>query len=104
MYGFLQNRRSTEDQSITRAVALIDIAMIVPAVTAVERNGRSILTPLEVMLLAAIVAAGFVAVERLVPMIAGTLSHPPCNEIDRRPRVQSSIPKTALPLSPPYDP
>ena len=51
--------------------------MIVPAVYAVERNGGSILTPLEVMLLAAIGAAVFVAVERLVPMIAGTLSRLP---------------------------
>ena len=54
-----------QERSITRAVALVDIAMIGPAVVAVERDWGSILTPLEIVLLSAIVAAAFVAVEQL---------------------------------------
>lgn len=54
-----------QERAITWAVALVDIAMIGPAVMAVERDWGSIITPLEIMLLPAIVAAAFVAVEHL---------------------------------------
>ena len=54
-----------QERAITRAVALVDIAMIGPAVVAVERDWGSILTPLEIVLLSTIVAAAFVAVEHL---------------------------------------
>jgi predicted GNAT superfamily acetyltransferase len=54
-----------QERSITRAVALVDIAMIGPAVMAIERDWGLAITPLEIMLLSAIVAAAFVAVEYL---------------------------------------
>ena len=61
-------------RSITRAVALVDIAMIGPAVIAGERDWGSIITPLEIVLLSAIVATGFVAVEwlRQIALSQGT--------------------------------
>ena len=57
--------RQMSGRGAIRAVALVDIAMIGPAVVAVERDWGLAITPLEIMLLSAIVAAAFVAIEQL---------------------------------------
>ena len=54
-----------QERSITRAVALVDIAMIGPAVMMVERDWGLTITPFDIVLLSAIVAAAFVAIEQL---------------------------------------
>jgi len=54
-----------QERAITRAVALVDIAMIGPAIVGIERDWGLAITPFEIVLLSAIVAAAFVAVERL---------------------------------------
>ena len=54
-----------KERTIFQMIALADIAMMVPAAMAVERDWGLAITPLEIVLLSAIVAAAFVAVDHL---------------------------------------
>lgn len=60
---------------LTRIVALVDIAMIGPAVIAVKRDWGSIITLFKIMLHSAIVAAAFVAGEQLHQITNQRLRH-----------------------------
>lgn len=53
------------ERTIFKVIALADVAMMVPAVVALERDWLAPVYYLEVILLAAIVAAAFVAVDHL---------------------------------------
>jgi len=67
--GITSNHSSMDEKLITQVVALVDVALLVPAVAAVERDWLAPTGPLSVILLLAIVAAAFVAVDRLGGMI-----------------------------------
>jgi hypothetical protein len=54
-----------KERTIFQAIAVVDTAMIVPAVVGLEKNWLAPIYYLEVVILAAIVAAAFVAVEHL---------------------------------------
>ena len=53
------------EKRITQGIALADTAMMVPAVMALERDWLAPIYYLDVIILAAIVAAAFVAVDHL---------------------------------------
>ena len=53
------------EKLITQAIAVVDITMMVPAVISLERDWLAPIYYLEVVLLAAIVAVAFVAVNHL---------------------------------------
>lgn len=59
------NRSTMQERTIFQAIAVVDIAMMVPAVVAVEKDWLAPVYYIEVVLLAAIVAAAFVAVDHL---------------------------------------
>jgi len=54
-----------KERSIFRAIAVVDAVMLLPAVCELERDWVAPIAPLRVVLLAAIVAAAFVAVDHL---------------------------------------
>ena len=58
-----------KERTIFQAIAVADVAMMVPAVVALEREWLAPTGPLSVILLLSIVAAAFVAVDRLSGMI-----------------------------------
>lgn len=51
-----------QDYSITRLIALVNIAMLGPAIWELERDWGTAITPLEVVILSAIILAGLVAI------------------------------------------
>jgi hypothetical protein len=59
------NHSIVNEKLITQAIALVDLAVMVPAVMALETDWLAPIYYLEVILLAAIVAAAFVAVNHL---------------------------------------
>ena len=65
LIGSAGNHSIVNKKRITQVIALADIAMMVPAVISLERDWLAPIYYLEVVLLSAIVAAAFVAVEHL---------------------------------------
>jgi len=65
LIGSAGNHSTMNELLITRIVVLVDIALIGPAVMAVERDWGLAITPLEIVLLSAIVAVAFVAIRQL---------------------------------------
>lgn len=59
------NHSTMKERPIFQVIAVVNTAMIVPAVMALEKNWLAPIYYLEVVLLAGIVAAAFVAVDRL---------------------------------------
>jgi hypothetical protein len=67
--GITGNHSIMDEKLITQVVALVDVALFVPAVATVERDWLAPTGSLSLILLFAIVAAAFVAVDRLSGMI-----------------------------------
>ena len=59
------DRSTMQERTIFQVIAVVDGAMMVPAVFELERDWLTPIAPLRLVLLAAIVAAGFVAVDHL---------------------------------------
>ena len=64
-HSTMKERTERTERTIFQAIALADVAMMVPAVMALEKNWLAPVYYIEVVLLAAIVAAAFVAVDHL---------------------------------------
>ena len=63
--GDHSSMKEQTERMIFQAIAVVDVAMMVPAVVALERDWLAPVAPLRLVLLAGIVAAAFVAVDHL---------------------------------------